>query len=216
MNSPYFIMRVEDVSLPSGLSPRSNVFTPLLSGFGFLPLLNSLPLFNSILNQPFNFINSGPGWGTNFMPSLIQLMPPGIIPWNNTFGGLIPQSISLYGPTFPFPYPLIGYDWPDFDSPPSDLELSNWIWTDPTTAYNPNTPPGIQRVYLVDWAAGYEQESPYYQQNFDEIFSPEVVPGIGTVYPYQSIFNPLSPTGFSTLIPDYGWWPNISLGGFFL
>ena len=73
----------------------------------------------------------------------------------------------------------------------------------------PFTPPGIQQTVFTTWAAGYEQESPYYQQNFNEIYSPAYAPGIGTVYPYQSIFNPLSLTGYISLIPAYGFRPNI-------
>ena len=152
-------MKVEDISLPSGLSPRSNILPPFFSGFGSLPLLNSLPFLNSILNQPFNFINPAPGWSPNFMPSSIQFMPsswPGIIPWNNIFGGLMPQPMLSYGLPFPYLYPFIGYGWPDFNSPPSELDHSDWIWTSPATAYNPNTPPGIQQVYSVLLAAGHE------------------------------------------------------------
>jgi len=29
-HSPYFIMKVEDISLPSGLSPRSNILPPFV------------------------------------------------------------------------------------------------------------------------------------------------------------------------------------------
>jgi hypothetical protein len=208
---PYFKMEVDDISFPSGVDSRPDILSSLFPGFG------SLPLPGGMLNQPMNFINPIFGLSHNFIPPSIQLMPlawPGISPWN---GGLLAGLMSQ--PTIPsglsFLYPFIGHGWPEFSSPP-DFDHSDWIWTSPTTAHNPYTPPGIQQTVFVDWAAGYEQESPYYQQNFDEIYNPAYVPGIGTVYPYQSIANPLSPTGFSTLIPDYGWWPDISLGGLFL
>lgn len=161
---PYYIMNVDDVTLSSPLTTKLNIPTPFITGFDAHPFLNNLPFLNSLLNQPYNFINPGSVWGINFMPSLFQFMPfswPGIIPWHNPF-----------------------------------------------------TPPGIQQAVFTTWAAGYEQESPYYQQNFNEIYSPAYAPGIGTVYPYQSIyspsiFNPLSLTGYISLIPAYGFRPNI-------
>lgn len=187
LHPPYFILKVKDISLAQGLNPGSNILHPFLSG-PFLSGLGFSPLPSALAYPIFNFLNPGYGWGLNFISPSIQFMPffwPRVIPYPAAgLGGLMNQPFLSYG--FPFPYTLLD-DWLDFDSTPSDPELSNWIWTSPTTAYNPNTPPGtpgLQQTYFVSIPAGSEQESPYYQQNFDLIYPPVYVPGIGTVYPY--------------------------------
>jgi hypothetical protein len=53
---------------------------------------------------------------------------------------------------------------PYVTAPPPDF--SGWTWTSPTQAYSPPLPDGTSAAVSVDWAAGQEGMSPYYQQNY--------------------------------------------------
>jgi len=61
-----------------------------------------------------------------------------------------------YSGIFGFPYVTA--------QPPGDF--SGWTWTSPTEAYSPPFPDGTSAAVSVDWVAGYEGMSPYYQQNY--------------------------------------------------
>jgi len=65
--------------------------------------------------------------------------------------------------------PYSSYGFPYVNAPPPDF--SGYIWTSPTTAYNPNTPPGTTQRTFVSWPEGGEWQSPYYQQTDYNPFS---------------------------------------------
>jgi len=77
--------------------------------------------------------------------------------------------------------PYSSYGFPYVTAPPPNF--SGYIWTSPTTANNPNTPPGITQTVFVSPVEGQEWQSPYYQQtgyNFDNPFS-------GYSFPYNGL-----------------------------
>ena len=86
-----------------------------------------------------------------------------------------------------------------------------YIWTSPTTAYNPDTPTGTTQLTFVSWTEGGEWQSPYYQQtgynpyNFNQpynlgeySYNPYSYQQPYYHYGYQQSYNPYY--GY-----DYGW-----------
>lgn len=95
------------------------------------------------------------------------------------YGG---YNLAYNGPGYPYYSAGIGipsysgtlayngiFGFPYVTAPPPDF--SGWTWTSPTEAYSPPFPDGTSAGVSVDWAAGYEGTSPYYQQNYTSPFS---------------------------------------------
>ena len=128
---------------------------------------------------------------------------------------LLPIQTQAY---FGLPYNMFGFPYYGFGigtpyyaglfgssyvtAPPPDF--SGWTWTSPTTAQYPYTlPGGVNAIVDVDWASGYEGQSPYYQQNID------LSPGYGL---YGGLYGGYGSAGYGLYGGLYGGYGSAGYG----
>ncbi|MGA1842305.1 MAG: hypothetical protein ACMUIU_16930 [bacterium] len=129
-------------------------------------------------------------------PILVAVAPPSTRSSYGYYSGVYGYPFMGYGypPGYSSPYNGFGYGYPlggvgdywqpQYTQPPN---FSNWIWTSPTTAYNPYTPPGQTQMVFVNPVQGWQ--SPYFQQTgynpyiFNQPYNYGFGSGIGLGYP---------------------------------